>query len=113
MQSIYLLICKLYSIIFSFLERVLFKKKDINKKLFYKFDQIHLNKINYENFQIIKKNEYLDKIIFPKHNIIENDERVPYLIRIIDKSIRFKTTNYSYLRRHLTLWEEIETKRSS
>ena len=71
MEKIYLFICKLYSIIFSFLERVLFKKKDVNKKLFYKLDQIYLNQINYENFQVIKKNEYLDKIIFPKNNIIE------------------------------------------
>ena len=71
MEKIYLFICKLYSIIFSSLERALFKKKDVNKKLFYKIDQIHLKQINYENFQVIKKNEYLDKIIFPKNNIIE------------------------------------------
>ena len=30
-----------------------------------------MNKISYENFQVIKENEYLDKIIFPKHNVIE------------------------------------------
>ena len=77
---------------------------------------------NFNHFKITEKNSNCRLVYslkgpfsedFPKHNIIENDERVPYLIRIIDKSIRFKSTNYSYLKRHLTLWEEIETKRSS
>ncbi len=71
MKKIYLLICKFYSVIFSFLEEILFKKKSVNKKKFYKFEDITLNKINYENFEIIKENKYLDKIIFPKQNIIE------------------------------------------
>ena len=70
MKKIYLLICKIYSLVFTLIENILYKKKKVDKRLFHKFSEIELNRINFENFKIISENEYLDKIIFPKDAIM-------------------------------------------
>lgn len=70
-EKLYLLICKIYSSLFTFIENILFRKKIVNKSLFHKFSEITLNKIHFENFEIINKSKYLDKIIFPRDEIMK------------------------------------------
>lgn len=63
---------KIYSTFLSYYEELILRKKNnFFKKPIYRFDNIVLKKIEYENFEKIEKNKYLKKFIFPEKKIFD------------------------------------------
>ena len=71
--KIYEILCSIYKKIFSRIENLFLKDNKIkkNNELFdFKFfNNIKIRKIEYENFEKIETNKYLQKIIFPRQVI--------------------------------------------
>lgn len=84
------------------------KCNSMNEKL----NQFKITKKNFNSRLIYNLNSPFSENA-PKKNTFQNDERVPYLIKIIERSIKYESNNYSYLKRHIALWEQIEIKRYS
>ena len=47
-----------------------------------------------------------------KNNNLKIDSRVPYLIKIIEKTLKNNWIDYSFLEKHINLWKAIENKRN-
>ena len=68
--KLYEIICFIYRNLFSTIENFLFRNNKIKKKnkfFTFKFiNDVKFRNISYENFEKIKQNKYLNKIIFPR-----------------------------------------------
>lgn len=70
MKFFYSLICSIYSYFFTFCEHIFLKNKKIqNNNLFYKFGNVKFQTINANSFEIVKKNKYFERVIFPEKEI--------------------------------------------
>ena len=71
--KLYEIICFIYRNLFSTIENFLFRNNKIKKKnkfFTFKFiNDVKFRNISYENFEKIKQNKYLNKIIFPREDI--------------------------------------------
>lgn len=86
--------------------------------------EINFNSMNKDlnSFTVIEKNSsnklvvnlenpFSERTI--KKNIAKLDSRVPYLIKIIEKTIKNNWVDYSFLEKHVKLWESILVKRKN
>ncbi len=75
-KLIYNFISKIYSLFFSFYEDIFLKKNsNLKSKPLFRFKNVILSNLNYENYEKIYENKYLTKYIFPKvdiNNIIKD-----------------------------------------
>ena len=77
---------------------------------------------NLNSFTVIEKsnlNELIVKLENPfsektiKRNIAKLDLRVPYLIKIIEKTVKNNWIDYTFLEKHIKLLENIKIKRET
>ncbi len=70
-----------------------------------------IEKSNPNELIVNLKNPFSEKTI--KRNMAKLDLRVPYLIKIIEKTVKNKWIDYTFLERHIKLWENIKIKREN
>ena len=68
-----------------------------------------IEKSNRNELILNLENPFSEKTI--KINIVKTDLRVPYLIKIVEKTVKDNWIDYSFLEKHIKLWENIKNKR--
>lgn len=68
-----------------------------------------INRSNQNELILNLENPFSEKLT--KRNLAKTDLRVPYLIKIVEKTIKDNWINYSLLEKHIKLWKDIRNKR--